>query len=114
MPIDRIEIVNGYRDLCNLAVDASAWLFIYPRNAWLLQKYGQAVGGQKCKLIIWIGPRADLLEHKNEFFGEMWIKEDFEESKNAVSKTTRLWHWRRDPLDKAGSRATRDDPSAIL
>ena len=59
MPIDRIEIVNGYRDLCNLAADASAWLFIYPRDAWLLQKYGQAFGDQKCKLVIWIGPRAE-------------------------------------------------------
>lgn len=76
MPIDRIEIVNGYRDLCNLAADASAWLFIYPRDAWLLQKYGQAFGDQKCNSSSGSG-RGQT--HENEFFGEMWIKQDFEE-----------------------------------
>ena len=81
MPANRLQIVNGYRDLCDLAADASAWMFVYPRDIWLLREYVQVFGGQKCHLIIWIGPRADQLE--SEFFGEMWIK---------ASRTTRLWH----------------------
>ena len=67
-------IVNGYRDLCDLAANASAWMFIYSRDASLLQKFVKAFGHRKCELIIWIGPKAD-----DDFLGQMWIKEDFEE-----------------------------------
>ena len=75
MPVDKMRIVNGYRDLCDLAADASAWMFIYPRDTWLLQQYVRAFGDRKCELIIWIGPRADQLE--NDVFGDMWMKENF-------------------------------------
>lgn len=110
MPINRIEIVDGYRDLCSLAADASAWMYVYPRDARLLQKYVQAFGDQKCELIIWIGPRADFPEPEDEYFGEMWIKEDFKECGLKDYETMALW--RRLPLDKAGSKATEDDASA--
>ena len=76
MPVDKMKIVNGSRDLCDLAADASAWMFIYPRDTRLLQRYVRAFGDQKCELIISIGPRADQL--KNDVFREMWMKEDFE------------------------------------
>ena len=89
MPADKLEIVNGYRDLCDLAADASAWMFVYPRDVWLLREYVQAFGGQKCHLIIWIGPRADQLER--EFFGEMWIKEEMEECGLKNYETMALW-----------------------
>ena len=102
MPADRIQIVNGYRDLCKLAAEASAWMFIYPRDIWLLQKYVQAFGDQKCVLIIWVGPRADQLGSR--FFGEMWIKESLEECGLKDYETMALW--RRHPLDKAGSKGT--------
>ena len=102
MSADRIEIVNGYRDLCNLAAEASAWMFVYPRDIWLLQKYVQAFGGQKCILIIWVGPRADQLGSR--FFSEMWMKESLEECSLKDYETMALW--RRHPLDKAGSKGT--------
>ena len=92
MPVDRIQIVNGYRDLCSLAADASVWMFVYPRDIWLLQKYVQAFGDQRCDLIIWIGPRADQLE--SGFFGGMWIKEDFEECGLKGYETMALWRRR--------------------
>lgn len=109
MPADRIQIVNSYRDLCNLAADANAWMFVYPRDVWLLQEYVQAFGGQKCHLIIWIGPRADQLESK--FFGTMWLKEDFEECGLKDYETMALWMRRR--LEKAESKATDCDPLVI-
>lgn len=106
MPIDRIEIVNGYRDLCTLAVDASAWMFIYPRDAWLLRKYVQAFGDQKCELIIWIGPTVDLLELEDDFFGKKWIREDLEGC--GLSNYEIMALWRRGPLDRADSKAGGD------
>lgn len=109
MPADRIQIVNGYRDLCSLAADANAWMFVYPRDVWLLQEYVQAFGGQKCHLIIWIGPRADQLE--SNFFGAMWLKEDLEECGLKDYETMALWRRRR--LEKAVSRATDCDPFVI-
>ena len=98
MPADRIQRVNGYRDLCSLAADACAWMFVYPRDVWLLRKYVQAFGGQKCEVIIWVGPRADQLE--SEFFGDMWIKEEFEKCGLKDYETMALW--RRRLLDEAG------------
>ena len=76
MPVERLQSVNGYRDICSLAADASAWMFVYPRDTWLLRRYVEAFGDQQCELIIWIGPRADELE--DQFFGEIWTKEDCE------------------------------------
>ncbi len=111
MPADRVEIVNRSRDLCNLAVDASAWMFIYPRDTWLMQKYVQDFGVQKCELIIWIGPKADHPEIENDLLGEMWIKEDFEDCGLKDYEIMALW--RRNPLNKADSRTMEDGPSAI-
>ena len=101
MPADRLQIVNGYRDLCDVAADASAWMFVYPRDIWLLGEYVQAFGGQKCHLIIWIGPRADQLESK--FFGEMWIKEEMEECGLKSYETMALW--RRCSINNDGSKS---------
>ena len=99
MPVDKMRIVNGYRDLCDLAADASAWMFIYPRDTWLLQQYVRAFGDQKCELIIWIGPRADQLE--NDVFGDMWMKEDFENCGLRNYEVMTLW--RRTKADSKAS-----------
>lgn len=101
MPVKKMEIVSGYRDLCGLAADASAWMFIYPRDASLLQKYVQAFGHRKCELIIWIGPKADELE--TDFLGEKWIKEDFEECGLKEYETIALWR-------RVSLKATGHDP----
>lgn len=110
MPVDRIEIVKGYRDLCSLAADASAWMFIYPRDPWLIQKYVQHFGDRKCELIIWIGPKADFPKIGKDFLGKMWIIGDYEEC--GLKNYEIMALWRRDPLDKADSNAEEDDPSA--
>lgn len=97
MPVDRMEIVSGCRDLCSLAADASAWMFIYPRDACLLRKYVKVFGGQQCRHIIWIGPKADELE--NEVFGPVWIKEDLRNCGLKNYETLALW--RRTTREKA-------------
>ena len=110
MPADRLQTVNGYRDLCDLAADANAWMFIYPRDTWLLREYVQAFGGQKCHLIIWIGPRVDQLDRK--FFGEMWVKEELEECGLKNYETMAVW--RRCSINNDGSKSTDRSLSEIV
>ena len=110
MPAERLHIVNGYRDLCDLAADASAWMFVYPRDVWLLREYVRAFGGQRCHLIIWIGPRADQLE--SGFFGEMWIKEEMEECGLKSYETMALW--RRCSINIDGYKSTDQSPSDFV
>ena len=110
MPTDRLQIVKCYRDLCGLAADASAWMFVYPRDTWLLRQYVQAFGGQKCHLIIWIGPRADQLESK--FFGEMWIKEEMEEC--GLKNYEIMALWRRCLINNDGSKSTDQSQSDFV
>ena len=107
MPIDKVLIVDGYRDLCGLAADASAWIFVYPRDNWLLQTYVRVFGDQRCELIIWVGPRADQLE--DAFFGATWTKEIIEDCGLKDYESMALW--RRLPLDKIDSRTKEDGPS---
>lgn len=99
MPLDRLEIVNGYRHLCYLAAEASAWMFIYPRDPWLLQEYVKAFEHQQCVLIIWIGPKADLPELENEIFGPMWMKLDVQNC--GLKDYENMTLWRRNLLEKA-------------
>ena len=110
MPTDRFQTVNGYRDLCDSAADASAWMFVYPRDVWLLREYVQAFGGQKCHLIIWIGPRADQLE--SGFFGEMWAKEEMEEC--GLKEYEIMALWRRRSMDNDGSKSTDQSQSDFV
>ena len=111
MPVDKVEVVNGSRDLCSLAADASAWMFIYPRDTWLMQKYVQHFGVQKCELIIWIGPKADHPNIEKDLLGKVWIKEEFEDCGLKDYEIMALW--RRNPLDKADLKTIEDGPSAI-
>ena len=60
--------------------------------------------------LLGIKSRADQLE-KN-IFGEMWMKGDFEES--GLKDYEIMTLWKRNPLGKADSKATEDNPSIIL
>ena len=102
MPVDKMAIVNGDKDICPLAADASAWMFVYPREALLLQQYVLAFGNAECKLIIWVGEKADLPELEHNFLGKKWIKEDIE--KCGLKDDDLMTLWRRHPSDKANSK----------
>ena len=69
-----METVNGTWGLCQLAEDASAWVFVYPRDVSLIRKYAHTFGqGQLItSVIIWIGPVADLQEVEQTSLGSQW------------------------------------------
>ena len=76
LPENMVETVNGTWDLCTSAHDAGSWVFVYPREAGLIQKYAQAFGQGNIKQVIWIGPLADLPEIQNTYLpSATWKRE---------------------------------------
>ena len=57
---DKIEIVSGIWELCPSALEASSWIFVYPREPCLVKRYIEFYGQGKVNLVVWIGPRADF------------------------------------------------------
>lgn len=53
------NVVGGGWGLCSNAQQASAWMFVYPRDPKLITKYIDTYGDQRVELIVWLGPRAD-------------------------------------------------------
>lgn len=54
-----MNIVGGGWGLCSNAQQASAWMFVYPRDPKLITKYIDTYGNQDVDLIVWLGPKAD-------------------------------------------------------
>lgn len=75
-----LHIVLGTWDICSLAADAEAWLFVYPREAHLLSRYLQAYGSQSVRFIIWLGPKADFSDYAEAMCMHNWQKSLVEDS----------------------------------
>ncbi|KAE8373786.1 hypothetical protein BDV26DRAFT_296594 [Aspergillus bertholletiae] len=55
-----MHIVTGTWDLLSSRVPgAKAWMFVYPREPKLVEKYIEAFGEGGVEVILWLGPRAD-------------------------------------------------------
>lgn len=54
-----MNIVGGGWGLCSNAQQASAWMFVYPRDPKLITKYIDIYGDQAVEFIVWLGPKAD-------------------------------------------------------
>ncbi|KAF2016762.1 hypothetical protein BU24DRAFT_392131 [Aaosphaeria arxii CBS 175.79] len=64
--------VPGSRFHEQLAGQASAWLFVYPRRIGLVQEYLALHGkSHSLKMVVWMGPRADWEDYKG-CFGDDW------------------------------------------
>ena len=68
LPVSNLTVVGGTWDLTDLAACAAAWLFVYPREPRLVDRYLQTYGCSKdVELVVWVGPRADWVEFEPSF-----------------------------------------------
>lgn len=78
IPQEACNVVSGTWDTSTKAIEASAWLFIYPRDYSLIRKYLDKFESGAVTSIIWIGPAADVPEvpdvFKVSYFEEVEIE----------------------------------------
>lgn len=60
LPDEKVNVVRGTWDLCLLASDAIAWMFIYPREISLMGMYFEKFSPSKTRMLLWLGPCADF------------------------------------------------------
>jgi hypothetical protein len=63
---ERVNVVGGTWDLCAKSSDASALMFVYPREPKLVMRYLQD-SSSAVRCILWMGPRADWPDYKLVF-----------------------------------------------
>jgi hypothetical protein len=72
-----INVVTGTWDLCSRAVQAKAWMFVYPREPKLVKKYIEMYGNGEVDEILWLGPKVDWEDYEGCFtqsgFGDMRV-----------------------------------------
>ena len=91
MPEALMQAVNGTWSLCQLAKDATAWMFVYPRDVGLIKKYVQAFGQGSASAIIWIGPVVDLQEVEGSWLGPLWKQEVLKDCGLSEYEAMVLW-----------------------
>jgi hypothetical protein len=62
-----MNVVIGGWGLCSAAQQATAWMFVYPRDPKLIKKYIDTYGNQSVELIVWLGPRVDWPDYEPQF-----------------------------------------------
>ncbi|RMZ89283.1 hypothetical protein DV736_g3487, partial [Chaetothyriales sp. CBS 134916] len=90
---DHVCLVRGTWDVCETVTMASAgavWMFVYPRHVSLVEKYvetlqlgleerEQGARGRTLQMVIWAGPRADVVDYEG-VFGKLqaggWVREE--------------------------------------
>lgn len=87
-----VDLVKGTWDLYPLAGSAAAWIFVYPREASLMDRYRKTFEDGDVGLVIWIGPRVDLQDYGN-IFEDPWVKYVHEEC--GLSPYETMVSWRR-------------------
>lgn len=75
LPKNKLDIVHGTWDISPLAKGASAWMFVYPRDVRLVNRYLASCADSMVNMIIWIGPMADFKEYDPLPVGQAWVKE---------------------------------------
>lgn len=103
LPKENTQIVKGTWELCALAEEARAWLWVYPREAALVQMYVDRFGCDAVRLVVWLGPRMDLAEYEVIFQGE-WEKRAHEDC--GVRPYEALVSWHRRNATSYGNRTT--------
>ncbi|KAL4982093.1 hypothetical protein BDW68DRAFT_65099 [Aspergillus falconensis] len=73
-----MNVVSGTWDLLPRACDATAWMFVYPREPKLVTKYIESYG-QGIKMILWLGPRADWADYEACFLDSAFSQLSFED-----------------------------------
>lgn len=88
-----LQIVSGTWDLCAMAANSIAWIFVYPRDFSLVEKYLQNFGSASVQLLFFLGPKADSSNVKALMENRAWKREAIEEC--GVSQYEALLVWRR-------------------
>lgn len=79
---ENMNIVSGTWDLLSRASQAKAWMFVYPREPKLINKYIETYGDSSgnVEVILWLGPRADWADYESCFrdstFSKLELPED--------------------------------------
>ncbi|KAF2757886.1 hypothetical protein EJ05DRAFT_500411 [Pseudovirgaria hyperparasitica] len=64
---DALNTVSGTWDLSNRALEAGAWMFVYPREPKLIQQYLEHRSNGIVKLVMWLGPVVDWKDYEAIF-----------------------------------------------
>ncbi|KAL5356110.1 hypothetical protein BJX96DRAFT_171301 [Aspergillus floccosus] len=80
LPEEDIHVVGGTWGLHSRVSQAQAWMFVYPREPKLVNKYLDTYGDQIVGIIVWLGPRVDWADYEPCFrespFSKMSFSED--------------------------------------
>ncbi|KAF2403578.1 hypothetical protein EJ06DRAFT_527188 [Trichodelitschia bisporula] len=74
LPDDCMHVVKGTWETCSRSSDASAWLFVYPRQPSLITKYLHT-HAENVQLVIWLGPKVDWQDFKPCFESGLKVEE---------------------------------------
>ena len=91
LPEEMFEIVKGTWALYQPAFSAAAWMFIYPREVSLVRKYRDRSRDSYVRLVLWMGPRADLPEYEG-IFDKPWLKRVHENCGLRSYEAMVTWH----------------------
>jgi hypothetical protein len=71
LPEENMHFVRGAWELCPAAARAAVWLFVYPRDPKLVQRYTETYGeaDRMVQKIIWLGPSADWEDYRDILAG---------------------------------------------
>ena len=61
---ENLQLVSKTWDICAFAANSTAWIFVYPRECSLVQKYLQRLRTSVVQIHIWLGPQAHLSSMK--------------------------------------------------
>ncbi|KZF22149.1 hypothetical protein L228DRAFT_283328 [Xylona heveae TC161] len=64
LPKEKLRTVAGTWDTILDAILADAWLFVYPREPTLMEKYLDQCGGGTVQVIVWLGPGNDWDDYR--------------------------------------------------
>lgn len=93
LPEEKMTVVLGTWDLCPAVGNAAAWMFIYPRDIFLMCKYLRTYALTCVELLLWLGPRVDYHSIEISIPKKDWRMEVIEE---CTSEYEMLVIWRRE------------------
>lgn len=76
-----MNVVGGTWDLHPRSSQASAWMFVYPREPKLITKYIDTYCGNGVEMIIWLGPKADWPDYEPCFCNSVFSNLSFPEGR---------------------------------
>ncbi|KAJ5661253.1 uncharacterized protein N7484_000625 [Penicillium longicatenatum] len=72
-----MHVVSGAWGLYSFAKQATAWMFVYPRDPKLVTRYLDSYGSEAVEVILWLGPRVDWPDYEPCFRHSSFSKLEF-------------------------------------